>query len=657
MCGFAGFCSKEKYDPEWGKHTVNEMASKIQHRGPDGRGVYSDGYFSAGFCRLKIIDLDGGDQPMTDESGRYTLCYNGEIYNYKSLRTRLITDLGVRFRTASDTEVLLQACIAYGRNVLSHLRGMYSFVFYDSETGRIFCARDPFGIKPMYYGMLGHTFIFASEIKAFYAHPDFKAEFNTDILPLYLQFQYTPTEETAFRGIKRLLPAHYLEFDGRNIFTHSFFEMPKSERGKFRSYSFFSAPVSAMKYVSGIHSARKNIDKALNDSVKAHLVADTEVGAFLSGGVDSATVAAMAKPKKLYTVGFDEEGFDERPQARETAKKLGLTLNEKGISARDFFRALPAVQYHSDEPCGNLSAVPLYLLAERASSDVKAVLSGEGADELFAGYSLYNPGKYGKLYRALPKKLRTKGKDARLFGERVHRLAVKNSTPAEDAFIGQARIMSSSDAYNILSVKYRTLRTASEITYPYYKKVKDSSELQKMLYLDRNLWMPFDILNKADKMTMAHSVELRVPYLDLKVLAIAQTLSDKLLISHGHGKYALRKTAIPYVGKEAAFRSKKGFPVPFREWIKKPEYCELLRSAFKSPTCEEFFDSEKLVKMLNAHIENAENNARVLYTVYSFIVWYDIYFGHALPSFFMAYPEKIAVNRPTNENTRGIKND
>ncbi len=643
MCGFAGFCSNDSKYSENGRHIAEKMADILRHRGPDSGGTYSDGFFSAGFCRLKIIDLNGGEQPMTDQSGRYTLCFNGEIYNYRELAKQLFTDYGMDVSDTSDTEVLLYAYIAFGRDVVRHLRGMYSFVLYDREEKTVFCARDPFGIKPFYYTLIGNTFLFASEIKAFYAHPDFKADFNAKTLPLYLQFQYVPENETAFKGVFRLKPGHFAEFDGKNLNVSTFFEQPLPTGKRFRPYAFFGAQPDMQEQHTSLKDAVKLVSETVSNSVETHKNADVPVGTFLSGGVDSAFITALAKPKRAYTVGFNEEGFDERAAAKENAKTVGVDLSQTELTADDFFRALPAVQYHSDEPCANLSAVPLYLLAERASADVKVILSGEGADELFAGYSLYSAGAYGRLYRKLPKKLRVMGKKLRFKNPRIRKFIEKNAGTAEEDFIGQARIMSPSEAYYILSPRYKHLTPASEVTKPIYEKLKSSTELQKMMYLDRRLWLPFDILNKADKMTMAHSLELRVPYLDLHVLGVAQSFSDKLLINKNTGKYVLRKAAVPYIGKNA-FRAKKGFPVPFRSWIKRPEYEKQIREAFASPTCAEFFESDKLTELLDNHIKGTGSHARLIYTVYSFIIWHDIFFGAARPKFFTADETERSIN-------------
>ncbi len=639
MCGFAGFSTYGGSYCDNGAETAEKMSFLIRHRGPDSRGVYSDGVFSVGFSRLKIIDLEQGEQPMTDESGRYTIVFNGEIYNYRELRSQLKSEFKVCFKTDSDTEVLLYALVLYGKKALSLLRGMYAFVLYDSIEHSLFAARDPFGIKPFYYGSFGHSLLFSSEIKAFYAHPDFKAEFNTELLPLYLQFQYIPTEEAAFRGVYRLLPGHFLEFDGTTLKTESFFKMSLNMHGCVTPYCFNNESSYTEKHEADIKKAAVKIKNALCDSVDKHLRADVPIGAFLSGGVDSALMAALSDPSDVFTVGFDGSEFDEREAARENAAELELKLTEKSISPSEFFRAIPQVQYHCDEPCANLSAVPLYLLSELASSKYKVVLSGEGADELFGGYELYNIGTYGRLYSRIPKRLRPRGKLLGILGKRISDFAVRNSSRAEDSFIGQAKIMSPSEAFSLLSTPLKKLRTAQEVTHPYYKHVSNASELQKKLYLDRHLWLPFDILNKADKMTMAHSLELRVPYLDLEVLGAAQLLSDRLLVHGRHGKYALRETAKQYIGKTAAYRKKKGFPVPFRDWIKAPEYRRILEAAFKSPSAEKFFDTDKLFYLLKYHVEGTQSNARTLYTVYAFIVWYEVYFGGKAPKSFVLKPQ------------------
>lgn len=650
MCGFAGFCDTNGRFYNKGKETVRKMSDKILHRGPDSRGEYSDEFLSVGFCRLKIIDLVGGEQPMMSADGRYLICFNGEIYNYKSIRSELEESFKIKFRTSSDTEVLLYACINYGKEVLSHLRGMYSFVFYDRGERTLFAARDPFGIKPFYYGVFDDTLIFGSEIKAFFPHPAFKKEFNSDVLPYYLQFQYVPTEETAFRGVKRLMPGHFLTYDGKNLNTARFFELPEKANGKFKAYSFFNHPVSWQREETNIKRASESLFTALNDSVKHHTESDVPLGTFLSGGVDSGLVTALSKPRHSFSIGFRDTDFDERNAASETANHIGTALTSVEIGASEFFSALPEVQYHSDEPYANLSAVPLYLIAKHASGKVKVILSGEGADELFGGYEWYVDGRLGKLYKKLPHGVRRFAfKHSSSLGKRAKSFTERNLPTVEGSFIGQAKIMTPATAYSLLSKDFKSLKDSSDITAKYYNKVKDSSELQKKMYLDENLWLPFDILNKADKMTMASSVELRVPYLDLKVLAVAGMLSEKLLVKNKTTKYLLRKTAEKVLPESIASRPKKGFPVPFRKWIREMEYGEKLRDAFESETAEMFFEKEKLIALLNDHVTGKGSHARVLYTVYAFIVWYDRFFNTPEPTSVII--EEISEDVKNGEST------
>lgn len=629
MCGFAGFYDGRGRFYTEGRSIVKEMSESILHRGPDSRGEFSDKIFSVGFNRLKIIDLDGGDQPMLSADGRYVICFNGEIYNYRSLRTELTEKYNVRFRTDSDTEVLLNACIVYGREALSRLRGMYSFVLYDRKERTLFAARDPFGIKPFYYGIFDGALLFASEIKALFSHPLFKKELNADVLPYYLQFQYVPTEETAFKGVSRLLPGHLLTYSKDTLCVSKYFTLPKGHGSHFTPYTFFDSPVSTEKAEISLSRAADSVFTATCDSVKAHLVSDVPVGAFLSGGVDSALITAIAKPQTAFTVGFNDSAFDERRAAAETALHVGTALTSVEVSADEFFEALPKVQYHSDEPYANLSAVPLYLIAKRASADVKVILSGEGADELFGGYDLYAEGLLQRLYKKLPFSVRRFIlRHSECFGKRMRDFTERNLPRTEDSFIGQARIMSPAEAYLLLSKEYRSLKNPTDVTAKYYRNIPHGSDLQKKTYLDLSLWMPYDILNKADKMTMASSLEMRVPYLDLNVLSASERLQDRLCVKGRSTKRTLRKAAGGVLPENIVFRPKKGFPVPFRDWIKEERYAERLTESFSGETARRFFDTERLSGYLHEHVSGKENRARILYTAYAFIIWYDRFFSH-----------------------------
>ena len=514
MCGFAGFFGTGEYDRE---KVVSAMSERIKHRGPDADGTFVDDYVALGFRRLSIIDLAYGMQPMHSADGRYVICFNGEIYNFKDIRKKLEKDHGAHFKTNSDTEVLLQTYIFYGKRTASLLRGMFAFVIYDKKEHTLYGARDAFGIKPFYYGKMGDTLLFGSEIKAFLEHPAFTKEVNKEALKMYLVFQYSPMEQTLFENVYKLQPGTYFTYDGKNFETTTYF------------YPGFRPEKRE------VEETAEGIKKEVEKSVEYHLIADVEVGSFLSGGVDSSFIAALARPDKTYSVGFEVDDFDESLDAKALCDMLGMKNRRREITADEFFDALPAVQYQSDEPHANLSAVPLYFLSQMAAEDLKVVLSGEGADEFFGGYETYHDSKSGDLYKkVVPRKLRKKIGEK--IGDRDHRglnFFKRNALNLEDAYIGQAFIMDNEQANALLTDKYKNDRTYQDVTRPYYERAKGMDDLHKKMFLDMHLWLPNDILLKADKMTMAHSLELRVPYLDRKVWDYAKTMtSDQLLDDH-----------------------------------------------------------------------------------------------------------------------------
>ena len=664
MCGFVGFCDAKEKDGQLKRAVAKMMTEKIGHRGPDEQGIYSDEFVTFGFCRLKIIDLSGGAQPMRSACGRYIICFNGEIYNYRQLRSQLEREHGIKFRTESDTEVLLYMCAVYGEKALEKLEGMYAFAFYDRREKRMFIARDPLGIKPLYYCKSGDCFMFASEIKALTVHPKFEKKFNEKILPLYLQFQYVPTEETAFSGVRRLLPGHLIVFQGGRYKVENFFALPEYSGNKYRPYRFFPEFPDLKK---GFRFTETNLAvksgkllTAVTDSVKRHLVSDVEVGAFLSGGVDSGLINAVSKPEKVFTVGFTSDGFDERIYAMKNAEKTGGKLTSVEVNADDFFGAVESVQYYSDEPCGNLSAVPLYLMSVKASEKVKVVLSGEGADELFGGYEWYEDSYLGKAYRLIPDGIRKKLSEKAPAG-RTGEFLRRNTGSAVRNFIGQAKIMTFEEANRLLKFRYdRVEGDAYSVTRGIYAKVPKASLLRKKMYLDSRLWMPFDILNKADKMTMANSLELRVPYLDLRVLRVAESCRESLLLKGKTTKYVLRVAAEKQLGRESAFRRKKGFPVPLRNWIREKKYAGYIAKEFESEVCDRYFDKDLLLEMLENHVKGTESNARTLYTVYAFLKWYRLYFEKEPIKTAVYYgvssdDEDFKVRKDTPENTSEMK--
>lgn len=607
MCGFVGFIDKTKKEKK--NNIIKKMADTIIHRGPDSDGYYTDDEIALGFRRLSIIDLGHGDQPIFNKKKDKVILFNGEIYNYKEIKEDLIKK-GYKFKTKSDTEVILLGYEEYGEKILNKLRGMFAFVIYDINKKELFGARDFFGIKPLYYGKQGNLFVFGSEIKSFLTHPDFKKEMNKDALKPYLTFQYSCLNETFFKDVFKLDPGYCFKYKNNKLTIKKYYDVT---------------------YENG----NENIDKIINDinetmasSIEYHKVSDVEIGAFLSSGVDSSYIVSCANVDKTYTVGFKRDGFDESEPARELSKMLNKTHKEKTITADEFFKELPNVQYYSDEPHANLSAVPLYFLSRMASKDVKVVLSGEGADELFGGYGEYYESDFVKKYKKIPYQIRhllalVANKLPKMKGRNF---LVRNGMPLCDHYIGQAFIMDNDEANDLLTLKYKSNISYQNIVKDTIEKVKDKPEIIQKMYLDMKFWLPYDILLKADKMTMANSLELRVPFLDKEVFKLSSKIPTKYLIKDNLTKYAFRKAANEKIPEEWSKRKKLGFLVPFREWIKEEKYYNIVKNTFNEDWVEEFFDKEKINKLLNDHYTNLNNNARKIYTVYAFLVWYKRYF-------------------------------
>lgn len=606
MCGFVGFCSKNVKD----KNVIKEMNNQIIHRGPDSDGYYFDKDVNFGFRRLSIIDLHEGSQPILNESGDTAIIFNGEIYNYQELREDLVAK-GYKFKTHTDTEVILHGYEEYGEEgILAKLRGMFAFTIWDSKKEKLFGARDHFGIKPYYYALLDGDLLFGSEIKSFLKYPKFKKEVNEKALKHYLVFQYNPLEETFFKGVKKLRPGHYYIY----------------ENGKMEIKTYYNLTLDYKDMT--FDEAVGKIEKEVEESVKYHKISDVEVGSFLSGGVDSSYVVATALPDKTFSVGFDNKGFNETMYAKELSDSLGIKNFAKLITPDEFFEGINKVQYYSDEPHANLSSVPLYFLSKLASEQVKVVLSGEGADELFAGYNEYADALPQRMYRKLPFSLRhklyLKYKDRKHF--RGQTIILKYGQKVEDRYIGPAEIMTDELANSLVTSKYKNSETSRDLTKKYYDEVKNMDDVSKRLYLDMKMWIVEDILLKADKMTMANSIELRVPLLDKKMWELARTIPVKHKVHNEITKYAFRRAAKNKLPEDWAKRRKLGFVVPFVLWIKEEKYYKIVKEVFNKDFVSEFFDKDKINKLLDDHFNGITNNGRKVYTIYTFLKWYEIYF-------------------------------
>lgn len=617
MCGIVGFTNTINNSND----TLEKMMDRIRHRGPDASGKYIDEDIALGHRRLSIIDISSsGDQPIFNEDSSLVIVFNGEIYNYKEIREELI-NAGHKFKTNTDTEVLIHGYEEFGEKLLNKLRGMFSFVIWDKNKKELFGARDYFGIKPMYYSIMGNTFMFGSEIKSFLPHPKFKKELNTTALENYLTFQYSPTSETFFKNVYKLMPAHYF----------------KLKNGKLEIKRYWDVRFNADN-TPDLDEWVDRISDTFHDSVKAHKIADVEVGSFLSSGVDSSYVAAVADVDKTFTVGFgDDERYNEIGWAKNFSKAIGKENSSKVISPEEYWNSLSMIQYHMDEPLADPSAVALYFVCNIASEKLKVVLSGEGADEIFGGYNVYSDPD-GTLYDKLPMGFRKAVGNAasKLPARRGVNFFVRKGRTVEERFIGNAYMFTPEERKELLKITTDApLPTA--VTMPYYKKVTGKDDVTKMQYLDLHLWMAGDILLKADKMSMANSLELRVPFLDKKVMELAEKIPTKYRVTHDKGteetkyitKYAMRLAArkdTPKQTAKTAAKKKLGFPVPIRVWLKEDKYYNIVKSSFESESSKQFFNTAPLLKLLDDHRSGKADNSRKIWTVFIFLVWYRVYF-------------------------------
>ena len=617
MCGIVGFTNKIQ-DAD---AVIGAMMDRIKHRGPDAGGKYIDEQIALGHRRLSIIDISSqGDQPIFNEDKSMVLVFNGEIYNYKDIRAELVK-AGHNFTTNTDSEVLIHGYEQYGNKLLGKLRGMFSFVIWDKNKQELFGARDYFGIKPMYYALMGETFMFGSEIKSFLEHPAFRKELNEAALENYLTFQYSPTKETFFKNVYKLMPAHYFLYKDGQLTVKRYWDI---------NFEADEKP-DLKQWVNDISNTFKG-------SVQAHKIADVEVGSFLSSGVDSSYVAAVADVDKTFTVGFgSDEKYNEISYAKEFSKAIGKENYSKVITPEEYWGSLEKIQYHMDEPLADPSAVALFFVCNIASQQLKVALSGEGADEIFGGYNVYSDPN-GTFYDKLPKFFRRGvGKVAgKLPAKRGVNFFVRKGKTVEERFIGNAYMFTPQERKKLLKIT-TDAPDPTKLTAHYYKRVKKLDDVTKMQYLDLHMWMMGDILLKADKMSMANSLEVRVPFLDREVMKLAQRIPVRYRVTHKKKteqtkyitKYAMRLAAkkdTPQQTGKTAEKKKLGFPVPIRVWLREDKYYGIVRSAFESESSKRFFDTRLLEKLLDDHRDGKADNSRKIWTVFTFLIWYRVYF-------------------------------
>ena len=607
MCGFCGFTGKVENKEQ----VIENMMEKIIYRGPDSKGSHVDDDIALGFRRLSIIDLADGTQPIYNEDGTKVIVFNGEIYNYQGIREDLIKK-GHVFKTKTDTEVILHGYEEYGPEVLNKFRGMFGIAIWDLVSKELFIARDFFGIKPMYYTQVGNDLVFGSEIKCILTHPNVKKELNESALQNYLSFQYGVPNDTFFKDIYCLQPGHYLKFkDGK-------LEITRYWKPEFMVNDSWEEDRLV-----------EEIDKVFKESVEAHKISDVEVGCFLSSGVDSSYVATQFKGQKSFTVGFNYNKYNEIDYAKELAEEIGQDHYFKRIEDDEFWEIVPQVQYYMDQPHADPSCVALYYVCKIASEHVKVVLSGEGADELFGGYRIYHEPFSLRYSKFLPRFV-WKGISGVLNAIPVEfpgkSYANRASKKLEERFIGNANLFSDKEKRKILK-NTEGMKKPEEITRPFYEDTKGMDDVTRMQYIDINFWMIGDILLKADRMSMANSLELRVPFLDKEVWNLARTIPAKFKVTKdGQTKVAMRKAALKNMPEKVASRKKLGFPVPTREWLKQEKYYNIVKKEFESETAKKYFVTEEIVKLLDEHIKLKKDNSRKIWTIYVFLIWYKQFF-------------------------------
>lgn len=608
MSGICGFTTLT-FDGER-ENILLKMAEKIKHRGPDGNQIFMDNHLALAFNDLNLNDTPF--EKIITEDDNFVTVLDGTIYNAVKLQIELGKE-GASFVTNKGSEVILKGYKIWGlEKLLNKLRGSFAFIVYNKNEKSLFGARDHFGMKPLFYTTSDGAIVFASEIKSILEYPGYHKKLNIEALESYLSFQYSSLEETFFKNIFQLPAAHYF------IYKDNQLEIK-------RYWKATMAPEQDMKLEEAIEA----IDKVVNESVSLHNQADIEVGSFLSSGVDSSLIVSLARPEKSFTIGFGDERYNEIPYARRLSNALDVENINQTISGEEYWEKLPEIQYMMDEPLADPSAIGLYFVSRLASKHVKVVLSGEGADELFGGYNIYHEPTSLNGYQKIPKSLRKYiAKIAENFLPNTLKgrsFLLRGAMDLEERFIGNAKIFSYEERCQILK-KNSNAPSPSEVTAPYYINSQHLDSVSRMQLIDINLWLRGNILLKADRMSMAHSLEIRSPLLDKEIYEVAHKLPSKLKIHGTSTKYAFRQSASRYLPEVNAQKKKLGFPIPIRKWLSEDIYYEKVKEDFSSDIAEEFFDTSYILRLLNEHYNGKYDNSRKIWVIYMFIVWYRVYF-------------------------------
>lgn len=627
MCGLLGFLSANSEAQRF-VTSIEKALPCMRHRGPDEAGSWHDDSAIFGFNRLSIIDLEHSHQPLRwgpdGEPDRYAMTFNGEIYNYLELRKEL-GDLGYSFNTSGDGEPIVVGFHHWGADVVNHLRGMFGIAIWDTKEQKLFLARDQFGIKPLYYATTNQGTAFSSEKKCILSlAEDMGLGLDLDFRAIehYVDLQYVPEPESLHKQIRRLESGSYAFVSpGGELEEHRYFKP-----------QFNVKPVPKGKE----QDLFDRIARALEDSVEKHMRADVTVGSFLSGGIDSTAIATLAKrhnPNLLtFTTGFEREGYSEVDVAAESAEAIGVEHIVKIVSPEEYANAIPKIMWYLDDPVADPSLVPLFFVAQEARKHVKVVLSGEGADELFGGYTIYKEPLSLAPFDKIPSPLRKGlGQLSKVLpdGVKGKSLLERGSMTMEDRYYGNARSFNFDQIQRVLPWAKREW-DHREVTAPIYAHSQNMDVVARMQHLDLFTWMRGDILVKADKINMAHSLELRVPFLDKVVFEVAETIPHELKIANGTTKYALRKAMEQIVPPHVLHRKKLGFPVPMRHWLAGDELFGWAQDTINDSQTESIFNKKAVLEMLNEHRDGVSDHSRRLWTVLAFMVWHGIFVEHRI---------------------------
>ena len=626
MCGIAGFVTTRPAGPD--RAVLERMADAIRHRGPDESGYYQDEWASLGHRRLSIIDLATGQQPMPNEDGGLWITYNGEIFNHAALRPAL-EEAGHRYRTRCDTETILHAYEQYGPRCLDRFRGMFSFAIWDKNARRLFCARDRLGKKPFYYYWDGRLFAFASEIKALLEHPAISPRFEDALLAEYLAFGYMSEERTLFSGIRKLMPGYYLtlEVGGQEpVFeTRQYWEIPAVPEAEERPDAEW------------IHECRERLE----ETVRMRLMSDVPLGMFLSGGLDSSAIAALMRrmftgPVKTFAVGYREAAYSELSYARRVAERIGTEHHEVSIGMEDFFQALPRLVWHEDEPIVWPSSVSLYFVSKLAAEQVKVVLTGEGSDELFAGYGRYRfyewNARWGARYRVVPPALR---RAIRSLVAASPLLGAGARRKLQHTFLGLGEDLESLYLDNFYSAfpaseqaaLFPCLKGASAYGnfIRYWSQRSSSPPLARMLYADQKTYL-VELLMKQDQMSMATSIESRVPFLDHEFVEFSTRVPERLKLRHGEGKYIVKKAVEDLLPADIVYRKKMGFPTPLRQWLLDPRADRIFEMlAVPDGLLAEYIDGGQLRALVERQKARSLDATDRIWRLLNLQIWGDLF--------------------------------